>query len=285
MPPVFESVLRVQCSCGCDFLLRFVMRSADALVLRSVDFSETSRIVTLYTRQFGKIEALAKGGRRIKGPFESSLDLLARNAVVFIAKRGDVLDLLTESKLIRRFRVQPSNLAGTFGGFYVAELINAATALGDPMPPLYDLTVKVLRQLEEGTFVMRTLIRFEGRMCQLIGQAPSLRNCVGCNVSIPRQPNVRIVFGTLDGGVLCSDCLSGFRQTLTLTAETLDAWETLINPLDRTESWKYASITPQTLATIRRLANQYVCNLLGNKPRLHDWWNIIAKNDKNTQER
>ena len=100
------------------------MPSVDALVLRTVDFSETSRIVTLYTRQFGKIEALAKGGRRLKSSFESSLDILAQNSVTFIQKRGDVLDLLTESKLIRRFRVHHANLAGTIGGCYVAELVN-----------------------------------------------------------------------------------------------------------------------------------------------------------------
>jgi DNA repair protein RecO (recombination protein O) len=256
------------------------MPSADALILRTVDFSETSRIVTLYTRQFGKIEALAKGGRRLKGPFESSLDILARNAVTFIAKRGDVLDMLTESKLIRRFRVRPSNLAGTLGGYYVAELINSFTAPNDPMPLLYDLAVKVLNQLEEGTFVMRTLIRFEGRLLQLLGHLPSLRNCVECGSSIPRVPNTRIVFGLIDGGVLCSDCLSGHRQTVMVAAETVDTWEALISPLDKSEEWKHLPIHRQTSGEIRRLASQYVCSLLGWKPRLHDWWNVIAKNDR-----
>ena len=263
-----------------NFALRLVMPSADALVLRTVDFSETSRIVTLYTRQFGKIEALAKGGRRLKGPFESSLDILARNAVTFIAKRGDVLDLLTESKLIRRFHVRSSNFAGTLGGYYVAELVNSFTALGDPLPSLYDLTVKVLPQLEEGTLVMRTLARFEGRLLQLTGHAPSFRNCAACGVPIPRSPDSRIVFGMIDGGVLCPDCSPGHKQTVAVSAEALDAWENLVNPLDRSEAWKHLSLSPQTSGEIRRLANQYVCCLLGRKPRLHDWWNVIAKNDR-----
>ena len=260
------------------------MLSADALILRTVDFSETSLIVTLYTRQFGKIEALAKGGRRLKGPFECSLDILARNSVVFIPKRGDVLDLLTESKLIRRFRVHPSNLAGTLGGYYVAELVNSFTPLGDPMPSLYDLTVKVLHQLEEGTFVMRTLIRFEGRLLQLLGHSPSLHHCVECGAEIPRRENTQIVFGMIDGGVLCSECLPGHRQTITIAAEILDTWEALMSPLDRSEIWKSLSLDRQTLGTIRRLANQYICNLLGRKPRLHDWWNVIAKNDREISE-
>ena len=256
------------------------MPTADALVLRTVDFSETSLIITLYTRQFGKIEALAKGGRRLKGPFECSLDILSRNSIAFIQKRGDVLDLLTESKLIRRFRVRPSNLAGTFGGCYVAELINSFTAPDDPMPALYDLTVKVLHQLEEGALVMRTLTRFEGRLLHLLGHAPSLRDCVGCNVEVPRVPGRNIIFGMLDGGVLCSECLPGHHQTVTVASETLDIWEALVSPLDRSEQWKRLQMDKQTLWKIRRLANQYICSLLGWKPRLHDWWNVIAKNDR-----
>ena len=256
------------------------MPTDDALVLRTVDFSESSRIVTLYTRQFGRIEALAKGGRRLKSPFESSLDILARNSVTFIQKRGDVLNILTESKLIRRFRVRSSNIAGTFGGYYVAELVSAFTALDDPLPALYDLTVKVLRQLEEGKLVMRTLIRFEGRLLHLTGHFPSLRTCVECGTAIPRERENRIIIGTLDGGIICSDCLPGHRQTISLSAETLDTWEALINPHDKTEEWKHLFLNQQTLGVIRNVANQYICALLGWKPRLHDWWRMIANNDR-----
>ena len=266
------------------------MPSADALVLRTVDFSESSLIVTLYTRQFGKIEALAKGGRRLKGPFESSLDILARNSIVFIQKRGDALDLLTESKLIRRFRVRPVNLAGMLGGCYAAELVNAFTAPGDPMPALYDLTLKVLNQLEGGTLVMRTLIRYEGRVLHLLGHSPSLRDCVECGTAVERELEKRILFGVHDGGVLCPLCLSqyqqsgqrqsGHRQTIAVMPETLAVWEALTSPLDRSEHWKHLPMSRQTLGEIRRLANQYICSLLGWKPRLHDWWSVIAKNDR-----
>jgi len=260
------------------------MPSADALVLRTVDFSETSLIVTLYTRQFGKVEALAKGARRLKSSFELSLDMLALNSIAFIQKRDDVLDLLTESKLIRRFHVHSSNLAGTFGGFYVAELINALTAPSDPMPTLFDMTVKVLQQLETGTLVMRTLIRYEGRLLHILGHSPSFRQCVQCGTAIARVPEARpeiyITFGMLDGGVLCGECVQGHRQTVAVKPETLDAWEALTSPLDRSERWKHLPMSSQMQGEIRRLANQYMCNLLGWRPRLHDWWSLIAKLDR-----
>ncbi len=58
-----------------------------ALVLRVVEFSETSLIVTLFTRDFGKVRGLAKGARRPKGPFESALDLRSLCRIVFLRNR------------------------------------------------------------------------------------------------------------------------------------------------------------------------------------------------------
>src|SRR5207253_10760688 len=96
---------------------------ATALVLRVVEFSETSSVVTLFTREFGKISGLAKGARRPKGPFESALDLLALCRIVFLRKSPGTLDLLTEAKLLKRFRPRAGELFNLYAGYYVAELL------------------------------------------------------------------------------------------------------------------------------------------------------------------
>lgn len=89
---------------------------ATAIVLRTVDFSESSLVVTLFTREFGKVRGLAKGGRRLKGPFESALDLLARCRIVFLRKSSEALDLVTEAKLVRRFRPAGHHLSSLYAG-------------------------------------------------------------------------------------------------------------------------------------------------------------------------
>lgn len=67
------------------------------IILRVVEFSETSCVVTLFTEDFGKVGALAKGARRPKGPFEGAIDLLALVRIVLLRKSSDTLDLLTEA--------------------------------------------------------------------------------------------------------------------------------------------------------------------------------------------
>src|SRR5437773_241187 len=95
-----------------------------ALVIRVVDFSETSTVLTIFTREFGKVRAIAKGSRRPKGPFESALDLLCLCRIVFLAKSSDALDLVTEAKLERRFRPAGRDVSRLYAGYYVAELLH-----------------------------------------------------------------------------------------------------------------------------------------------------------------
>ena len=134
---------------------------ATAIVLRVVDFSESSCIVTLYSREVGKLGALAKGGRRLKGPFEAALDLLAEVRVVFLRKSSDALDLLTEAKLQRRFRPRAGDLASLYAGYYVAELVDRLTEPYEPHPELFELIHESLAALATEGSVRSILIHFE----------------------------------------------------------------------------------------------------------------------------
>src|SRR6478672_5481893 len=108
------------------------------IVLKVIEFSETSCVVTLFTEDFGKVGALAKGARRPKGPFEGALDLLALVRIVFLRKSSDALDLLTEARLERRFRPNSGDLSSLYAAYYVAELLGELTDDYDPHPELFD---------------------------------------------------------------------------------------------------------------------------------------------------
>ncbi len=151
-----------------------------AIVIRVVEFSETSCVVTLFTRDFGKIGALAKGARRPKSPFESALDLLAVCRIVFLHKSSESLDLLTEAKLERRFRAASRDLSRLYAGYYVAELLRELTHEGDPHPELFDAAEAALRELEGDLDVFRLVLRFELVALRVLGHLPELNCCAAC---------------------------------------------------------------------------------------------------------
>ena len=88
-----------------------------ALVLRTTDWSESSRIATLWTRELGKVRALAKGGRRLRSNFESALDLLTLCSIVLLRKASGGLDLLTEARVERRFPRLRDDLAALYAAY------------------------------------------------------------------------------------------------------------------------------------------------------------------------
>ena len=133
----------------------------EAVVIRQADFSESSRVVTFFTRDWGKISTVAKGGRRLKGPFEAALDLLTVCRIVFIRKLSTSLDILTEAQLVSRFRPNGRDLVSLYGGYYVAELLSNLTEEYDPHPNLYDQTAQTLSHLAEDPNPRESNLRFE----------------------------------------------------------------------------------------------------------------------------
>ncbi len=121
--------------------------NALALVVRGTDWSETSRIVTLFTREFGKVRALAKGGRRLRSNFEQAFDLLTVCRIVFLRKAHGGLDLLTEAQVAERFPHLRTDLHALNVGYYVAELLSDGTQDYDPHPELFDAAIATLRTL------------------------------------------------------------------------------------------------------------------------------------------
>lgn len=245
---------------------------AIAIVLRTVEFSETSLICTLFTREFGKIGVLAKGARRLKSPFESALDLMALCRIVFLRKTSDALDLLTEAKLVRRFRPPGRSLAALYAGYYVIELLDDLTDQYDPHPELFDLADETLAALAAGEPAARRTVRFELGALRLLGHAPLLDACVECGKPVHAG---RVAFGMIDGGVLCGECRPGKTHVVTVSAGVLRTMAQLADP--DANAWQRIEVDPRAYGELRSVMNHYIVNLLGKRPRLHQLLGALWK--------
>lgn len=234
-----------------------------ALVLRTTDWSETSRIATLWTREFGKVRVLAKGGRRLKSNFESALDLLTLCSIVFLRKSSGGLDLLTEAQVVERFPPLRTDLPALYAAYYLAELLSDWTEDYDPHPALFDEARATLQGL--GTAGVATgprLARFELVLLQELGYRPSLAACAAC--ASPISAARGLAFNPAAGGVLCPACVPGHRGSRPLTAP---AWQALLALAESGEAWREAW-DPAVRTELRLVLNQYVTYLLGRRPRL-----------------
>jgi DNA repair protein RecO (recombination protein O) len=233
---------------------------ATALVLRTTDWSESSRIATLWTREFGKVRALAKGGRRLKSNFENALDLLTLCRIVFLRKSSDSLDLLTEAQVIQRFPRLRTDLAALYAAYYVAELLTEGTRDYDPHPLLFDEALETLQSLGGGECGPR-VARFEMVLLRELGYSPVLDHCAGCGGSIVETERA---FSAAANGVLCRRCQSGQRDSRPLSPST---WQTLQELAAPGDAWR-RPWSMEVRAEVRQLLGQYLTHVLGRRPRL-----------------
>jgi DNA repair protein RecO (recombination protein O) len=239
------------------------LEKALALVVRGTDWSETSRIATLFTREFGKVRAMAKGGRRLKSSFDNAFDLLTVCDIVFIKKDGEALDLLTEARVAERFPQLRQHLPALNLGYYFAELLSEGTQDYDPHPPLFDLTLATLRTLSDPKFPRgETLSRFELAWLRELGYTPRLESCSLCESDLLAQDFAKLALGfsSAAGGVLCSDCRLTVRDHRPLST---DAWQAL-----RELAAGGGTLTRAVLKELRLLLAQTVTTVLGRRPRL-----------------
>jgi DNA repair protein RecO (recombination protein O) len=234
---------------------------AQALVIRASDFSETSRIVTLWTRELGKVRALAKGGRRLRSNFESALDLLTVCDVVFIRKASG-LDLLTEARVRERFPPLRHDLAALHGAYYVAELLSEWTQDYDPHPPLFDAALETVRELGKDDVLKGPCVaHFELVLLRELGYGPALATCAGCNGKLTGR---RLAFSAAGGGVLCPKCQPAQRERRAISPAT---WQAL-RQLGRAEGGWREVTEPAVRREVRQVLDHYVTYLLGRRPRL-----------------
>ena len=151
---------------------------ADAIVLRVQPVTESSLLVTWFTREFGKLKTLAKGARRPKNPMRGKIDLFYRDEIIFQRSRRSDLHLLYDCFLeAPRARLRDS-MERVAAASYVCELVDLATEVEDANPRVFNLLESVLDAMATRTSPV-ILIWFELRLLDATGWKPKWEQRAG----------------------------------------------------------------------------------------------------------
>ncbi|NUO07697.1 MAG: DNA repair protein RecO [Candidatus Brocadia sp.] len=177
----------------------------EAIALRRTDYSNSSQIITFYTRNYGKIHALAKGFKRSSGRYSSkAVDLLTCYQILFIKKEHTSLHTLTEAILQDNYPMFRNNLDKYYKASYVAELVNEFTEENDPNEQLFDIFLHTLSGISTDADPTIRVLAFEIKTLNILGYLPEWGHCVNCKSGIQQIPEVH--FNAKEGGVLCGRC-------------------------------------------------------------------------------
>jgi DNA repair protein RecO (recombination protein O) len=173
----------------------------EAVVLRHSDWGEADRLLGLFTREHGKLRAVAKGARKVRSRKAGHLEPFTR--VALMLARGRDLWIVTQAETVDAYLPLREDLERIAHASYVVELLDRFTYEEGANRPLYQLLIETLSRLSSLEDVFLAVRYYEIRLLDLLGFRPELVRCVRCGEQI--QPKDQY-FSALLGGALCPNC-------------------------------------------------------------------------------
>ncbi|WLD92116.1 DNA repair protein RecO [Alkalihalobacillus sp. AL-G] len=186
---------------------------SEAIVIRTSDYGESNKVLTVYTRDFGKLGVMARGAKKTKSRL-SSVAQLFTHAHLLIQK-GSGLGSLNQGEIINTYRAIKQDLFKTAYAAYIVELLDKSTEENKSSPALFQFLNLSLTYLDEGIDpdVIRAI--FEMKMLRISGVGPSVDRCANCG----RQEGA-FSFSIAEGGFLCEQCRQVDPNALSLAPQT-----------------------------------------------------------------
>ena len=176
---------------------------SEAIVLRSINLSETDKLVTFMTDRYGKVKCVGKAARKIKNRFGAAIEPMSHIRLIYFGKENQTLYRLNHSDIIHSFQSIRDNLLKIYTGIYFIELVDTLMPEACPDPNAFQLLLESLLTLQT-LDSLNTLSRlFEIRLMCLAGYTPQLSHCSACKGSA----GVRSIgFSFEHRGIVCEPC-------------------------------------------------------------------------------
>lgn len=192
----------------------------EGIVLRVRNLGEADRIVTLYTKERGKLNVVARGARRIRNRLLSPTQVFTQGRYLIFPSK--TLHNLGQAEIVHSGQVIRDDLEKFAYASYITELLDALTVEEDPIDRVFPLLASTLALLEAGRLALATRA-FEIRLMRELGYEPELYHCLSCREALKNK-----VFFSEQGGVLCENCVGQDPASLQLSNGTWELMKKLL---------------------------------------------------------
>lgn len=235
-----------------------------AVVIGSFPLGESDRIVTFFSREFGKVRGVARAARRLRSRFGGALELLTLGQLVFFDSGRSDLVQVDHFDVLRPFDGVRTDLTRLGQAAWIAECVGRLTAERDPNVALYGILVRALRSIEAGAPPRRVAVTFGVRCVDALGHRLRTDACVLCGRRGPAERGA-VAVDVEAGGVVCAACATASGEAvLRVEAATVAALRHL-----RTLSWEEATQARlgRAESELHELLDRQVARLIGQPTR------------------
>lgn len=205
------------------------LRDTEAIVLRTYRLGEADKIVSLFSRQMGRLRAVAAGAQRPKSRYGGVLEPLTYIRLWLFERENRDLLRMNSAELLESFFAMQSDYAVGVAAQYVAEVSERLLPEREVNERAFRLLLTVLRGLKATASIDLPLLYFNAWMLRLGGFLPSLSQCAQCGRAVGGES---VYAGSLS--VICANCRPGGTAGRRLTPEAVTLIETTRHlPFDR----------------------------------------------------
>lgn len=232
----------------------------EAIVLADSDLGDQDKVITFFSKDYGKVKAVAKGARRLKSRFSPAIQMLSYVRAILYQSRRIAMDTLNECEINSSFLGIRNDLLRLAYGYYIAELIIKFIQGSETPQFLFDLLLKTLFLLEK--IPKKSLFGltrgFELKMLTVLGYRPFLEGCIECGRPIKRGNF--LYFSGNEGGILCPTC-SKDKAGRTISGKAVQWMRFLLNgSLDKVVQVK---LTQELRRELELIPKDYISHRVG----------------------
>jgi DNA repair protein RecO (recombination protein O) len=188
----------------------------EGVVLHHKDWGEADRMVGLFTRELGKVRAIAKGIRKLRSRKAGHLEPFTR--VSLLLARGRDMLIITQAETMDAYMPLREDLLLVGYASYVVELLDRFTYEEGENPALFRLLSDTLLRLANEPDPAFTVRYYEVRLLDLLGFRPQLFQCAHCGEEIKPEDQY---FSAEQGGILCPVCGRGVSGAVPISMPAL----------------------------------------------------------------
>jgi DNA repair protein RecO (recombination protein O) len=177
-----------------------MLQKCEGIVIRTTDYGETNKIITLYTREWGKIGVMARGAKKPNSRLSSITQLFTHG--YFLVQRGTGLGSVQQGEMITSFRGIGEDIFLTAYASYIVELTDKCTEDKKPNPYHFELLFQTLNYMNEGYDPDILMNIYDMKMLDVLGLYPILNQCSVCG-----STDGSFSFSIREGGFICHRCL------------------------------------------------------------------------------
>jgi DNA repair protein RecO (recombination protein O) len=245
-----------------------MLQKCEGIVLRTTDYGETNKVVTLYTREWGKVGVMARGAKKANSRFSAVTQIFTYG--YYLIQKGSGLGSLQQGEIVSSMRSIREDIFLTAYASYIVELTDKSTEENKPNPYHFELLLQTLQFMNEGYDLDILTNIYEMKMLNHLGLYPELNQCTVCG-----STDGHFSFSIREGGFICHRCIEKDPYAFKISAATAKLLR-LFYYFDLSRLGNI-SVKPETKAELKKVISAYYEEYSGLHLKTKKFLNQIDK--------